>query len=106
MIGYEGKKGLRLQSVICRCSFTFGVKAVNAGIPVWITILISVANVTSAGQFAGVAIMAAHGSYLEMAMTTFIINVRYMLMSVFFIAESGQEDDFTPAADDWLWYYG
>lgn len=47
----------------------------------WITILISVANVTSAGQFAGVAIMAAHGSYLEMAMTTFIINVRYMLMS-------------------------
>lgn len=29
-------------------SFTFGVKAVNAGIPVWITILISVANVTSA----------------------------------------------------------
>ena len=33
--------------------------------------LISVANVTSAGQFAGVAIMAAHGSYLEMAMTTF-----------------------------------
>ena len=62
-------------------SFTFGVKAVNAGIPVWITILISVANVTSAGQFAGVAIMAAHGSYLEMAMTTFIINVRYMLMS-------------------------
>ena len=100
------KKGLPIAIGYLSVSFTFGVKAVNAGIPVWITILISVANVTSAGQFAGVAIMAAHGSYLEMAMTTFIINVRYMLMSFSFIAESGQEDDFTPAVDDWLWYYG
>ena len=75
------KKGLPIAIGYLSVSFTFGVKAVNAGIPVWITILISVANVTSAGQFAGVAIMAAHGSYLEMAMTTFIINVRYMLMS-------------------------
>ena len=61
------KKGLPIAIGYLSVSFTFGVKAVNAGIPVWITILISVANVTSAGQFAGVAIMAAHGSYLEMA---------------------------------------
>ena len=54
------KKGLPIAIGYLSVSFTFGVKAVNAGIPVWITILISVANVTSAGQF---------------------INVRYMLMS-------------------------
>ncbi len=34
-------------------SFTFGLMAVNGGIPVWIAILISVTNITSAGQFAG-----------------------------------------------------
>lgn len=50
------KKGLPIAIGYLSVSFTFGVKAVNAGIPVWITILISVANVTSAGQFAGVAI--------------------------------------------------
>ena len=48
------KKGLPIAIGYLSVSFTFGVKAVNAGIPVWITILISVANVTSAGQFAGV----------------------------------------------------
>ena len=40
------KKGLPIAIGYLSVSFTFGVKAVNAGIPVWITILISVANVT------------------------------------------------------------
>ena len=44
------KKGLPIAIGYLSVSFTFGVKAVNAGIPVWITILISVANVTSAGS--------------------------------------------------------
>ena len=52
------KKGLPIAIGYLSVSFTFGVKAVNAGIPVWITILISVANVTSAGQFAGYMLMS------------------------------------------------
>lgn len=38
-------------------SFAFGIMAVSAGLAAWQAILISVANVTSAGQFAGVEIM-------------------------------------------------
>lgn len=75
------KKGLPIAIGYLSVSFTFGVKAVNDGISVWMATLISLANVTSAGQFAGLSIMVTHGSYIEMAMTTFIINVRYMLMS-------------------------
>lgn len=62
-------------------SFTFGVKAVHGGIPVWIATLMSLTNVTSAGQFAGATLIIAQGGYIELALTTFIINIRYMLMS-------------------------
>ena len=63
-------------------SFAFGIMAVSAGLTVWQAILISVANVTSAGQFAGVEIMAAGGGFIEMALTQIIINIRYSLMSL------------------------
>lgn len=62
-------------------SFTFGMMAVSSGISVWEAILISVTNVTSAGQFAGLSIIAASGSYLEMMLTQLVINLRYSLMS-------------------------
>lgn len=52
------------------------------GLPVWVAVLISMTNVTSAGQVAGTDLLLAHGPYLEIAVTTFIINLRYMLMSL------------------------
>ena len=42
----------------------------------------SLTNVTSAGQVAGVQVMAAAGSLLEMALTQLVINIRYFLMSL------------------------
>lgn len=63
-------------------SFTFGMMAVSNGIPVGVAVLISVTNVTSAGQFSGLALMLAHGSYIELALSQFIINLRYALMSL------------------------
>ena len=62
-------------------SFAFGIQAVTAGLSVFQATLISLSNVTSAGQFAGISVIAAAGSYLEMAGVQFIINLRYMLMS-------------------------
>ena len=63
-------------------SFSFGMIAVASGIdPVW-AIIISMTNLTSAGQFAGVGIIAAGGALVEMGMTTLVINLRYMLMSL------------------------
>lgn len=76
------RKGIPIAIGYLSVSFTFGVKAVNGGIPVWIAILMSVTNLTSAGQFAGATLIMAQGSYLEMAITTFVINIRYLLMSL------------------------
>lgn len=63
-------------------SFTFGITAVSMGIPPITAILISLTNVTSAGQVAGIGIIAAGGSLAEMAAAQFIINLRYALMSL------------------------
>lgn len=63
-------------------SFAFGILCVMEGLPVWASVLISMTNLTSAGQVAGVSIMAAGGSFVEMAMTQLVINLRYALMSL------------------------
>ena len=62
-------------------SFTFGIVGSKNGLLWWETVLISMTNLTSAGQFAGVLIIVAQGSYLEMAVSQFVINLRYSLMS-------------------------
>jgi predicted branched-subunit amino acid permease len=62
-------------------SFAFGMEAVRAGIDVWLAVLISLVNVTSAGQFASLGIISAGGTLVEMAATQLIINLRYSLMS-------------------------
>jgi len=63
-------------------SFAFGISAVAAGVPVWGAALISMTNVTSAGQFAGLSLMAAGASLAEQALTQLVINLRYALMSL------------------------
>ncbi len=63
-------------------SFTFGITAVGMGIPPLAAILISMTNLTSAGQVAGIGIIASCGGYIEMALAQLIINMRYALMSL------------------------
>lgn len=63
-------------------AFTFGFLAVSEGLPVWVACLISFSNLTSAGQFAGMNLIFAGAGYFEVALTTFVINLRYMLMSL------------------------
>ena len=63
-------------------SFSFGILAIKEGLNVIQAGLTSLTNVTSAGQFAGLGIMVAGGTILEMILTQFIINLRYALMSL------------------------
>lgn len=63
-------------------SFTFGLMAVDSGLSWWQATLISMVNMTSAGQFAGLGIMVAGGSLIEMVVTQFVINLRYALMAI------------------------
>ena len=63
-------------------SFAFGIFAVASGLEFWQAILISMFNLTSAGQLAAVPIIAGAGSIVELMITELVINSRYALMSV------------------------
>ncbi len=63
-------------------AFTFGMMCTENSMPFWIAVLISMTNLTSAGQFAGTALIIGGGSLLEIGITTFVINIRYLLMSL------------------------
>ena len=76
------RKGIPIGLGYLPVSFTFGVMAVAGGIPVLLTVFTSVSNLTSAGQFAGAKLIFASAGYFEIALTTFVINIRYMLMSL------------------------
>ncbi len=63
-------------------AFAFGIFSTGSGLTLLETLLISMTNVTSAGQLAGVPIIAAGGSLAELALAQLVINLRYALMSV------------------------
>ena len=63
-------------------SFGFGITAVSEGIWLLETVLISMTNLTSAGQLAGVKVIVAAGAIIEMILTQLVINLRYSLMGI------------------------
>ena len=63
-------------------SFSLGITMVAAGITPGQGTVMSLTNLTSAGEFAGVRIIAASGTLIEMVLTQLIINLRYSLMSL------------------------
>ncbi len=80
------KKGLKDGLPICigyfSVSFAFGIFAVENGLTVLQAVIISLTNLTSAGQLAAVPIMAGGGSVIELAISQLVINSRYSLMSI------------------------
>ncbi len=84
--GSQFKFGLKRGSPIAfgyvPVSFAFGLMAVSNGLSPWLAIFISLTNLTSAGQFAGTNLIIQGAGYIEITLTTFIINIRYMLMSL------------------------
>lgn len=77
-------------------SFGFGAMAVSQGLRVLDTTLISLTNVTSAGQFAGLTVIVAAATLWEMILTQLIINSRYALMSLALSQRMGQRIGFLP----------
>ena len=82
----EFRQGIKDGIPIClgyfSVSMAFGLTTVLSGMPLWSAVAISLSNLTSAGQFAGVNILLAQGTMIELIMTTLIINIRYFLMSL------------------------
>ena len=63
-------------------SFGFGILCINLGLSVLTASGISLSNLTSAGQVAGVQIIAAGGTLIEMVLTQLVINLRYSLFAI------------------------
>lgn len=76
------KDGLPIGLGYLSVAFAFGVQASLLGLPVYFSALISMTNLTSAGQLAGLQVIAALGTVAEMILVQLVINSRYFLMSV------------------------
>ena len=63
-------------------AFGFGILCINLGLSALTAAGISLTNLTSAGQVAGVGIIAAGGTLVEMALTQLVINLRYSLFAI------------------------
>ena len=76
------KDGIPIALGYFAVSFSLGISMVAAGISSVEGAVMSLTNLTSAGEFAGIRIIAVGGTLLEMILTQFIINLRYSLMSL------------------------
>ena len=80
------KHGLPIGLGYLSVSFAFGAQCTGSGLTVLQALLISMTNLTSAGQLAGLQVMVTQTALLsgliEMALTQFIINLRYALMGL------------------------
>ena len=76
------RHGLPIALGYLSVSFAFGMKAVGDGLTVLQAVLISMTNLTSAGQIAALPLMTGGAALTEMALTQLTINLRYALMSL------------------------
>ena len=76
------RDGVPIMAGYFAVSFSFGILAMQGGLSVIQAALTSLTNMTSSGQFAGLQIIAAGGTLIELILTQIIINMRYSLMSL------------------------
>lgn len=76
------KSGIPIGLGYLSVSFAFGIMAISIGLKWWQAVLVSMTNLTSAGQLAGIEIMINPTAYLDMLLSQLTINLRYSFMSV------------------------
>jgi len=76
------KDGIPIGLGYLSVSFGLGITALSMGIKALEALLISMTNMTSAGEVAGFIIIAASGGIMEMILTQLVINLRYALMGI------------------------
>ena len=90
------KTGLPVGMGYFSVSFGFGAMAAAQGIKALDAALISMSNLTSAGQFAGLTLIVAAATLWEMVLTQLVINSRYALMSLALSQRMGERIGFLP----------
>lgn len=93
-IGLE--RGLPVGMGYFSVSFGFGAMAAAQGVKALNAALISVTNLTSAGQFAGLTLIVAGATLWEMVLTQLVINSRYALMSLALSQRMGERIGIVP----------
>lgn len=76
------KDGIPILLGYLSVGFAFGMLSVTNGMPLWSPIVISLSNFTGTGQFVGMDMIVNGAVFAELACTIFIINIRYILMSI------------------------
>lgn len=94
--GIGVRQGLPVGLGYFSVSFGFGAMAAAQGVRALDAALISITNVTSAGQFAGLTLIVAAATLWEMVLTMLVINSRYALMSLALSQRMGQKIGFLP----------
>ena len=90
------RRGLPVGIGYFSVSFGFGAMAAAQGVKALDAALISLTNVTSAGQFAGLTLIVAAASLWELILTQIVINSRYALMSLALSQRMGERIGFLP----------
>ena len=75
------RDGLPISIAYFAVSFAFGIAATKSHLSLVDASLMSLTNVTSAGQFSALTLIPAGCTYLEMAVAQLVINLRYLIMS-------------------------
>lgn len=76
------RQGLPIVLGYLPVSITFGMVCTSGGLPPLLSVLMSLTNVTSAGQFAGLQLIREGAGLIELITTMVIINFRYAFMSL------------------------
>ncbi len=63
-------------------AFAFGVAVSNKDYPLWMAMVMALTNFTGTAQFAALNMIAAGKMFLDVVFTVFIVNARYILMSM------------------------
>lgn len=64
-------------------SFVFGISYANLGLPIWFPTLMAFLVYAGASQFSFLVLFSTGSSILTIVLTTFLINLRHMLMSIY-----------------------
>ncbi|NLJ64546.1 MAG: AzlC family ABC transporter permease [Christensenellaceae bacterium] len=76
------KDGIPIALGYFAVALALGIVARNAGVTALQGFFSSLITISASGEYAGFAMMAEKAPYIELAVMTFIINARYILMSL------------------------
>ena len=98
------KDGIPIGLGYLAVSFAFGIQAEAIGLQPWQAALMSLTNVTSAGQFAALGMIAAGASYWEIALTQLVLNPVSYTHLQYILLTGGKAD--RPGGQGFIWRSG